>query len=144
MARISFFGGMSTLTPLSSRATTPASSRSRTPSPSGLRLKNLRLRVRAGPSYDRASHVNVNVNDPSEPTFIQSEGFTGYIVVRVRDYAGVPGKNGMIELDEEYFKDTRDTCSIMFGGWFSHQGREWSVDDIVFGVYPSRNGLMKE
>lgn len=133
MARLNFFG-MSTLTPpRSSRGSTPIS-RSRTPSPSSLSLKNLRLRVRAGPSYDRATHVNVNVNDPSEPTLIVSEAFTGYIVVRVRDYAGVPGKSGVISADEEYFQDTKDTCSIMFGGWFHHNGREWSVDDIVFGV----------
>jgi hypothetical protein len=100
-----------------------------------LSLKNLKLRVRAGPSYDRESHVHVNVNDPSEPTFIQSEHFTGYIVVRVRDYAGVPGKNGTIDLDEAYFRDTKDTCSIMFGGWFTHNGEKWSADDVVFGVY---------
>ena len=137
MARISF-PGMATFTPRSSRAGTPVGSRSRTPSPSALSLKKLRLRIHAGPSYDRATHVNVNVNDPSEPTFIDSENFTGHIVVRVRDYAGVAGKNGVIGEDEEYFSETKDTCSIMFGGWFKNQGEQWSVDDIVFGVYLSR------
>jgi Protein of unknown function (DUF1769) len=124
------FLGMSSLTPPRSRGSTP--SRSRTPSPLGLR--NLRLRVRAGPSYSRETHVNVNVNDVSEPTLIQSEHFTGYVVVRVRDYAGVPGQNGVIEEDEEYFSQTKDTCSIMFGGWFHHDGKQLSVDDVVFGV----------
>ena len=124
--------GMNSLTPPRSRGSTP--SRSRTPSPSTLSLKHLRLRVRAGPSYDRTTHVNVNVNDPDEPTFIQSDNFTGHVVVRVRDYAGVPGKNGTIEEDEEYFSETKDTCSIMFGGWFEHNGKELSVDDVVFGV----------
>lgn len=133
----SFFG-MATLTPpraVSSRPATPTS-RSRTPSPapSTLSLRNLRVRVRAGPSYDRASHVPVNVNDPSAPTVIQSEHFTGEIVVRVRDYVGVPGENGEITADEEYFAQTKDTCSIMFGGWFNVDGRQLTVDDVVFGV----------
>ena len=131
MAR-SFFGMASLTPPPSSRGSTP--SRSRTPSPSSLSLKNLRLRVRAGPSYDRATHVNVNVNDPNEPTLIQSENFTGHIVVRVRDYAGIPGENGVLEEDEEYFSETKDTCSIMFGGWFQHHGKQLNVDDVVFGV----------
>ena len=96
--------------------------------------------MRAGPSYDRTTHVNVNVNDPDEPTFIDSEYFTGYIVVRVRDYAGVPGKNGIIEVDDEYFSETRDTCSIMFGGWFHPLGKRLSVDDVVFGVNFSSDG----
>lgn len=47
---------------------------------------------------------------------------------------GVPGKNGVIPEDEEYFSETRDTCSIMFGGWFEYKGRQISVDDVVFGV----------
>jgi hypothetical protein len=89
--------------------------------------------VRCGPSYDRATHVNVNVNDADEPTLIDSEHFTGHVVVRVRDYAGVPGTNGVVEEDEEYFSETKDTCSIMFGGWFHVQGKELSVDDVVFG-----------
>jgi hypothetical protein len=84
----------------------------------------------------------VNVNDPGKPTFIQSEYFTGYIVVRVRDYDGVPGETGVKEDDEEYFNtgDTRDTCSIMFGGWFHSKPKgeksetPWTVDDVVFGV----------
>jgi len=78
--------------------------------------------------------VNVNVNDPNEPTLIQSESFTGHIVVRVRDYAGIPGENGVIGEDEEYFSETKDTCSIMFGGWFQHNGKQLNVDDVVFGV----------
>jgi hypothetical protein len=98
-------------------------------------LKNLRLRVRAGPSYDPSTHVIVNVNDPEEPTVIQSEYFTGHIVVRVRDYGGIPGKNGVIEEDEEYFSETKDTSSIMFGGWFEVKGKQLNVDDVVFGVY---------
>jgi Protein of unknown function (DUF1769) len=125
------FLGMTSWTPPRSRASTP--SRSRTPSPSTLSFKHLRLRVRAGPSYDTATHVNVNINDPSEPTFIESEFFTGHIVVRVRDYHGVPGANGVISHDEEYFHDTKDTCSIMFGGWFHYKGRELTVDEVVFG-----------
>jgi hypothetical protein len=52
----------------------------------------------------------------------------------VRDYAGVPGEKGVIREDEEYFSETRDTCSIMFGGWFHNEGKPWRVDDIVFGV----------
>ena len=132
----SFFG-MTTLTPpRSSRVSTPASSRTPSPPRSTLSLRNLRLRVRAGPSYDRASHIPVNVNDPTAPTPIQSEFFTGHIVVRVRDYVGVPGENWEISVDEEYFSQTRDTCSIMFGGWFEYKGKQLTVDDIVFGVCP--------
>lgn len=127
------FLGMTSLTPPRSRGSSP--SRSRTPSPSPLSLKNLRLRVRSGPSYDPAAHVNVNVNDPDEPTFIHSEHFTGYIVVRVRDYAGVPGLNGVIPEDKDYFDETKDTCSIMFGGWFHHNGKRLNVNDVVFGVF---------
>ena len=93
----------------------------------------MKLRVRAGPSYDPSTHKMVNVNDAENPTFIQSEHFTGYIVVRVKDYDGVPGESG-VTADDEYFKDTRDTCSIMFGGWFNSKGKRWSVDDVVFGV----------
>jgi len=120
------------LTPPRSRAGTP--SRSRTPSPSGLSARNLKLRVRAGPSYDPSTHKTVNVNDPSHPTLIQSENFTGYIVVRVKDYDGVPGEKEVTGEDEEYFAETKDTCSIMFGGWFDAQGKGWNVDDVVFGV----------
>ena len=131
----SFFGMNSLAPPRSSRPSTP--SRSRSPSPSSLlALKRLRLRVRAGPSYDRSTHVNVNVNDVNEPTLIESEYFTGHVMVRVRDYAGVPGKAGIIEEDEEYFSETKDTCSIMFGGWFHYKGeKQLSVDDVVFGVH---------
>ena len=133
----SFFR-MSLLTPPRSRGATP--SRSRSPSPSSLlSLKNLRLRIRAGPSYDPSTHVIVNVNDPEEPTLIQSENFTGHIVVRVRDYAGVPGKNGIIEEDEEYFSETQDSSSIMFGGWFEVKGKQLNVDDVVFGVHLMMN-----
>jgi Protein of unknown function (DUF1769) len=78
--------------------------------------------------------VLVNVNDPQHPTMIESEHFTGSIVVRVRDYIGVPGTSGVAAVDGEYFNGTKDTCSIMFGGWFHDQGREWTADDIVFGV----------
>lgn len=75
------------------------------------------------------------MNDPGEPTFIDSEYFTGWIVVRVRNYAGVPGKHGLIAEDEEYFSETKDTCSLMFAGWFRHpNGNQWTVDDVVFGV----------
>jgi hypothetical protein len=115
-----------------SRSSTP--SRSRTPSPSALQLKHLRLRVRVGQSYDRSTHIPANVNDPEHPNLIESDHFTGQVIVRVRDYAGLPGENGVIEVDEEYFADTRDTCSIMFAGWFHHQGKQLSVDDVVFGV----------
>lgn len=76
----------------------------------------------------------MNVNDPEAPTLIQSEHFTGHVVIRVRDYAGVPGERGVIGEDEEYFSETKDTCSIMFGGWFHFEGRQLSVDDVVFGV----------
>jgi Protein of unknown function (DUF1769) len=127
----SFFG-MNSLTPPRSRAGTP--SRSRTPSPSTLSLRNLKLRVRAGPAYDRSTHVNVNVNDPNAPTEINSENFTGHIVVRVKDFNGVPGEHGVISEDEEYFSETKDTYSIMFGGWFHHNGKSYSAEDIVFGV----------
>ena len=89
--------------------------------------------MRAGPSYDVGTHEMVNVNDAANPTFIQSEHFSGYIVVRVKDYDGVPGEKG-VEEDEEYFRDTKDTCSIMFGGWFNTKGKGWNVDDVVFGV----------
>ena len=125
------FFGMTSLTPPRSGTT----SRSRSPSPSGLSHRNLRLRIRAGPSYDSSTHVVVNVNDAEQPTLIDSESFTGYVVVRVKDYDGVPGENGVIAEDEEYFKETRDTCSIMFGGWFHHKGKQWTAEDIVFGVF---------
>jgi hypothetical protein len=125
------FFGMSSLTPPRSGTT----SRSRSPSPSGLSLKHLRLRVRAGPSYDPSTHVVVNVNDAEHPTSIDSEWFTGHVVVRVKDYDGVPGQNGVIAEDEDYFKETKDTCSIMFGGWFHHKGKQWTAEDIVFGVF---------
>lgn len=35
------------------------------------------LRVRAGSSYDPATHVSVNVNDEQNPVLIDSEHFTG-------------------------------------------------------------------
>jgi hypothetical protein len=132
------FFSMGSRTP--SRSTTP--NRSRTPSPSALAVKHLRLRVRIGSSYDRSTHTEANVNDPDHPTLIQSENFSGHVVVRVRDYTGRPGDEGIAE-DEEYFKGTRDTCSIMFGGWFHHKGKQWSVDDIVFGVPPLFLRLMR-
>src|SRR5271167_3073187 len=111
MVRI--FSGMS-----SSRSGTPTS---RSPSPpsaaGGLQARNLKLRVRCGPTYDPSTHCAVNVNDGSRPTIIDSENFIGSVLVRVRDYIGVPGKNGLISVDEEYFSETKDTCSILFGGW---------------------------
>lgn len=132
----SFFGMTSLTPPCSLQGSSP--SRSRTPSPSP--LNNLRLRVSAGPSYDRTTHVNVNVNDPNEPTLIQSQHFMGHLVVRVQDYAGVPGENGIIiKEDEDYFSETNDTCSIMFGGWFNSGERQLNVNDIVFGVFPPEN-----
>jgi Protein of unknown function (DUF1769) len=110
-------------------------SRNPVPTAGGLERRNLRLRVRAGPGYDGRGHKLVEVNDGTRPTMIESEHFSGSLVVRVRDYVGVPGDDGVVkQTDNEYFDGTRDTCSIIFGGLFHAHGQEWSVDDVVFGV----------
>jgi hypothetical protein len=70
------------------------------------------LRVTAGPSYDFATHGQVNVN--GEAYHVDNELCTANVTVRIRDYHGLPRSSPP---DDEYFshpKHKDDRYSISF------------------------------
>ncbi|TPX72720.1 hypothetical protein SpCBS45565_g00384 [Spizellomyces sp. 'palustris'] len=92
------------------------------------------LRVRAGPSYDPTSHVTVSVNDEANPIIIDSEHFTGYILVRMANYIGLAADNSSTPISNpqsHYFHGRNRRYSIMIQGRFK---KKWNGDDILFGV----------
>ncbi|KAJ3119195.1 hypothetical protein HK098_005692 [Nowakowskiella sp. JEL0407] len=90
------------------------------------------LQVRAGPSIDKLKIVNVN--DEHNPEFIESADFTGYLVVRMLNFAGITPNEDMKPItnpQSSYFVGKNRRYSIMAQGRFKER---FNGDDLVFGV----------
>jgi len=88
-----------------------------------------KLRVRVGPSPSTLAVINVN--DDTHPQFIDSPYFSGYIVVRVKDFDGItPNKQPPIKYIP-YFGTRKRCFSIQVTGRWK---KEVNVNDLVFGA----------
>jgi hypothetical protein len=79
-----------------------------------------KLRVRIGPSL--SSLVPYNVNDDSNPHFIDSPYFTGNIAVRVKNFNGITPDGQEPIPDSAYFGARKRLFSIQVQGRFKHVG----------------------
>ncbi|KAJ3037609.1 hypothetical protein HDV00_001497 [Rhizophlyctis rosea] len=91
------------------------------------------LRVRAGPSYDPAKLTTVYVNDEHNPVLIDTEHFTGYLVVRVLNFNGITPDNKPVipNPSSNYFHGRNRRYSVMIQGRFK---KDWNGDEIIFGT----------
>lgn len=102
-------------------------------------INDYTIRVRAGPDDEHL--VTISVNDEFRPTLIDSEHFTGYLVVRMANFDGVtPAMERGISKQEappimnpqsDYFSGKNRRYSIMMQGRFK---KAWSGDEVLFGV----------
>lgn len=97
------------------------------------------LQISAGPSYSDLAVVAVN--DEQNPILINSEHFTGYLLIRVPDFDGVTRdmkQESIISTTpaiknpkSDYFHGKNRRYSIVIQGRFKHA---YHGDEIVFGV----------
>ncbi|EGF80535.1 hypothetical protein BATDEDRAFT_4893, partial [Batrachochytrium dendrobatidis JAM81] len=92
------------------------------------------LRVRAGPSYSNLT--TIRVNDEHHPFLLDSEHFTGYLVVRYLNFSGTTSTDNTMARPihnpiSSYFQGRNRRYSIMLQGRFK---KEWKGDDIIFGA----------
>jgi hypothetical protein len=87
------------------------------------------LTVHVGPSYQQQALINVN--DDEHPVLIDSEHFTGRIIVRIRDFTGTipPGETRI--KNTPYFNGRKRKFSIQVEGRFK---QAVTADDVYFGV----------
>ncbi|KAJ3301652.1 hypothetical protein HDV03_000531, partial [Kappamyces sp. JEL0829] len=96
------------------------------------------LKVSAGPDYDHL--VVLDVNGEETPLKVNSPHFTGFLLLRMVDFAGLTPQ--VVEErssqycpkampDSGYFKGRNRRYSMTIQGRFK---QEWSGDDIIFGV----------
>ncbi|KAJ3008315.1 hypothetical protein HKX48_008651 [Thoreauomyces humboldtii] len=89
---------------------------------------NKKLQCRVGPSLETMSVCNVNKE--SDPHFIDSPYFTGYVGVRVKNFKGVTADGTAPVASLPYFESKKRLFSIQVCGRFKH---EHSANDVVFG-----------
>ncbi|KAJ3300669.1 hypothetical protein HK104_008603 [Borealophlyctis nickersoniae] len=91
------------------------------------------LRVRAGTGYEPENLKIVNVNDEHNPILIDSEHFTGYLVVRVLNFSGITpnGEQPIPNPASNYFHGRNRRYSVMIQGRFK---KAWNGDDLIFGA----------
>ncbi|KAJ3215429.1 hypothetical protein HDU67_000413 [Dinochytrium kinnereticum] len=92
------------------------------------------LRIRAGPGYDPQALKVVNVNDEKNPLLIDSEHFTGYLVVRMLNFHGVVPDDHAPPIQNpqsSYFQGRHRRYSIMLQGRWK---KAWSGQDVIFGL----------
>ncbi|KAJ3304751.1 hypothetical protein HDU76_005135 [Blyttiomyces sp. JEL0837] len=101
----------------------------------GKKISDYILRVRAGPGNDPSTHQTVNVNDELNPLLIDSEHFTGYIIVRMLNFNGITPTSHqgppITNPKSSYFNGRNRRYSIVVQGRFKNN---WCGDDIVFGI----------
>ncbi|KAJ1556592.1 hypothetical protein HK096_000031, partial [Nowakowskiella sp. JEL0078] len=74
----------------------------------------------------------VNVNDDSNPHFIDSPFFSGNVVIRVKNFKGVTPEKGKEPIpSSDYFGTKKRLFSIQVSGRFKH---EYTGGDVVFGA----------
>ncbi|TPX43665.1 hypothetical protein SeLEV6574_g04920 [Synchytrium endobioticum] len=100
-------------------------------------IDDYQLCVKAGPNEKELQIASVN--DELEPLFIDSEHFTGYILVRMVNFTGTTRTPSASRSEckppienpaSSYFKGRSRRYSIVVQGRFKHT---WNGDDIVFG-----------
>ncbi|RKO87151.1 hypothetical protein BDK51DRAFT_21511, partial [Blyttiomyces helicus] len=91
------------------------------------------LRVRAGTSSDASKFATVAVNDEFRPLLLDSEHFSGYLVVRVLNFSGMTpdSKKPLHAPSSNYFHGRNRRYSIMIQGRFK---KAWNGDDVIFGL----------
>ncbi|KAJ3181940.1 hypothetical protein HDU85_003457 [Gaertneriomyces sp. JEL0708] len=88
-----------------------------------------KLRCRIGSNLETLTIANVN--DESDPVFVDSEYFTGYVAVRVKNFNGITPSGKAAISDLPYFENKRRVFSIQVTGRFK---KEYTADDVVFGA----------
>ncbi|KAJ3402113.1 hypothetical protein HDV05_008739, partial [Chytridiales sp. JEL 0842] len=91
------------------------------------------LRVRVGAGADSSKYTTINVNDETNPILIDTDHFTGYLIVRMLHYHGVtpPGAKLISDPASSYFVGRHRRYSIVVQGRWK---KSWSGDDILFGI----------
>jgi hypothetical protein len=103
------------------------------------------VKVSAGPDYDHLTPIQVN--DEENPLYINSDDFTGYLLMRILDYDGVN-----IEMEKDGIKDGTKHYPIQnpASSYFKGRNRRYSMtvqgrfketyhgDEVVFGIDSSR------
>lgn len=92
-----------------------------------------RLLVTIGPN--RFETEIAHVNDATQPTEINTDKFIGRVLVRIKDFEGVPPSDGKAVRDSTYFDGRTRKFSILIEGRF--KAREgvaaYSGEEIQFG-----------
>lgn len=100
-------------------------------------MKGRRLQVRIGSCIENLEIANVN--DDSDPHYIDSPYFTGHILVRIKNFDGVTPDGGPSKGSEAYFDQKKRLFALQVSGRFKHvrkwevNVKEYTADDIVFG-----------
>ena len=89
------------------------------------------LTVKAGPNFDTLSYMSVN--NENCPTRIDSDLFSGYILVRMKDFNGLYPKEAscLANPDSDYFSSKQRLYTISIQGTFK---QDTSGDDLMFGL----------
>ncbi|KAI7828113.1 hypothetical protein BC939DRAFT_490911 [Gamsiella multidivaricata] len=93
------------------------------------------LAVKIGPSRHSVSLQPCLVNTDSEPVFVSSEHFEGYITVRIRNHRPASPKDGSQTCS--YFDDRSRLFSLQWQGRFMatncvRHDKLWSANDVLF------------
>ncbi|GAM88220.1 hypothetical protein ANO11243_062510 [Dothideomycetidae sp. 11243] len=113
-----------------------SSMRSSSP-PESERNQNYRLRITAGPTYDKSLQRLIKPN--SDEAHVVSENVS--LSIRIKDYSGFPSTSP--STSEAYFSQpahSKDTFSIAFAFTPPH---DVSVADLMFGVDTGHNPIRK-
>ncbi|KAI9325107.1 hypothetical protein DFJ73DRAFT_220223 [Zopfochytrium polystomum] len=87
------------------------------------------LRCRIGPSL--SSLETYNVNEDTNPHFIDSPYFAGNVAVRVKNFRGATPENTPPIADTPYFGTRKRLFSVQVQGRFK---QEYTAEDVVFGA----------
>ncbi|TPX37146.1 hypothetical protein SmJEL517_g01037 [Synchytrium microbalum] len=92
-------------------------------------IEDYHLQVSCGPSHGKLSVASVN--DESNPIYIESEHFVGYILIRVLNFEGKPatGTAPIHNPSSSYFHNKQRRYSIVLQGRFKEA---WNGDDVIF------------
>ncbi|KAI8898161.1 hypothetical protein BC833DRAFT_590740 [Globomyces pollinis-pini] len=96
---------------------------------SGVEIPGRKLQVRIGPSVENLQICKVN--DENDPHFIDSEYFSGNVLVRIKDFEGVTPKGVKPQNCTHYFQKKKRLFAMQVAGRFKH---EYTADDILFGA----------
>jgi hypothetical protein len=87
-----------------------------------------KLQVRVGTDIEKL--IATNVNDEENPSFIQSDNFMGSILVRIKDFCGIPSDREPLKCTE-YFHNKSRKFSIQVSGRFL---KGVNAEELTFGA----------